>query len=83
MSTKVKIFGRHRIRATFYHGVAMIFLIVTGWYMLGVISEKTSFIVTSILFVVDYFAEMYDPHPESPGPWFKAHFHRFFDDGDD
>lgn len=24
---------------------------------------------------------MYDPHPETPGPWFASHFHRFIDDG--
>ena len=32
----------------------------------------------------DYLAEMYDPHPDAPGPWFRAHFHRLFElDGDD
>lgn len=43
----------------------------------GLLGDKASFIVTAVLFVVDYLAEMYDPHPENPGPWFKTHFHRF------
>jgi hypothetical protein len=72
-------FSRHRIRATFYHLVAILFLIVTALYAMSMISEKVSFIMTAILFVADYIAEMYDPHPETPGPWFKRHFHRFYD----
>jgi len=46
---------------------------------MDIISDKTSTILTGILFVTDYLAEMYDPHPDNPGPWFKRHFHRFFD----
>ena len=72
-------FGRHRIRANFYHLVAIIFLISTGLWLVGVLSDKASFVLTCILFVLDYLAEMYDPHPDSPGPWFEAHFHRFLD----
>jgi len=76
------IFKRHRIRATFYHGIAAIFLFTTMLYFAGVISEGTSFVITAILFVVDYVAEMYDPHPDNPGAWFKSHFHRFLNDDD-
>ena len=40
-----------------------------------------SFFISAFLFITDYLAEMYDPHPETPGPWFASHFHRFLDDG--
>ena len=77
-----RIFGRHHIRATFYHGIALVFLLGTGLWYFDVLSDKGSFILTAILFVVDYLAEMYDPHPDHPGPWFKSHFHRMFDNED-
>lgn len=73
----MRLFGRHRVRATFYHTVAVIFLFSTALWAMGLMSDKVSFIVTAVLFVVDYLAEMYDPHPDAPGPWFKTHFHRF------
>ena len=79
----LRLFGRHRVRATFYHLVAIIFLIATGLWLVGWMSDKWSFYLTAILFVADYLAEMYDPHPEAPGPWFRAHFHRFFNDDED
>jgi len=75
----MRLFGRHRVRATFYHLVALIFLFSTALWSFGIIGDKISFIITAMLFVVDYLAEMYDPHPDNPGPWFKAHFHRMFD----
>jgi len=78
----VRLFHRHRVRATFYHIIAIVFLIVAGMVEGGLINERTGFWLGLILFVIDYVAEMYDPHPESPGPWFKSHFHRFFE-GDD
>ena len=74
------LFGRHRIRATFYHLVAIVFLISTVLCAVGWIGDKASYVITAILFVVDYLAEMYDPHPDNPGPWFQAHFHRAIDD---
>ncbi len=81
----MNIFGRHHVRATFYHIVAIIFLITTTLWLFGVVNDKWSLIVTIVLFVSDYIAEMYDPHPDNPGPWFKSHFHRFYDgeDNDD
>jgi hypothetical protein len=76
----MKLFNRHRVRATFYHLIALTFLTATGLWALGLISDTVSFYISATLFVIDYIAEMYDPHPETPGPWFKAHFHRFFND---
>ncbi len=78
-----RIFGRHHIRANFYHAVAVTFLLSVILWKFHVISDLTSYIISVFLFVVDYLAEMYDPHPENPGRWFKSHFHRFFDDTDD
>lgn len=75
-----KIFGRHHVRTKVYHCVALIFVIGTVLWYFELISDKASYILTAILFVIDYIAEMYDPHPDKPGPWYKAHFHRFLDD---
>ncbi len=72
------ILGRHRIRATFYHFVALVFLASTALWYFGFISDLTSYMITAILFIVDYIAEMYDPHPENPGTWY-AYFHRAYD----
>ena len=74
-----RLFGLHRVRATFYHMVAIVFLISTALWLMGIVDDKMSYYITAVLFVVDYLAEMYDPHPENPGPWFKAHFHRAID----
>ena len=78
-----RLFHRHRVRATFYHTAAIIFVATTVLWGLGIVSDTWSFYISATLFVADYIAEMYDPHPEFPGPWFKAHFHRFFDDTED
>jgi len=59
--------------------VAIVFLISTAFWYVGLLSDKMSYIITAVLFVVDYIAEMYDPHPDNPGPWY-AHFHRIVDD---
>ena len=77
------LFHRHRVRATFYHMIAIIFLVSTGLWLAGILSDTTCFYISSTLFLVDYIAEMYDPHPDTPGPWFKAHFHRLFDGGEE
>lgn len=77
---KETFLGRHRVRATFYHVGAVVFLITTALTIFGIIGVTGSYIITATLFVVDYIAEMYDPHPENPGPWFERHFHRFLDD---
>lgn len=75
----MQIFSRHHVRATFYHIVASIFLITTVLWMIDIINDKWSLIITIVLFIADYIAEMYDPHPDNPGTWFKTHFHRFTD----
>ena len=74
------MFKAHRVRASFYHIGVGIFLASALCAWLGLISGFTYSAITTILFVVDYLAEMYDPHPDNQGAWFKAHFHRFFDD---
>lgn len=74
----MKILGKHRFRTTFYHMVSIIFLLSTVFYVMGYLSDKTSYILTAALFVVDYIAEMYDPHPKNPGPWY-SYFHRAWD----
>jgi len=81
----MNIFGRHHVRSTFYHIVAIVFLIQTGLWLIDLLDDTVSLIITMVLFVADYIAEMYDPNPDNPGPWFKSHFHRFYDgdDGDD
>jgi hypothetical protein len=71
------------VRATFYHLIAVIFLATTALWAVGLVSAAWSFYISATLFVVDYIAEMYDPHPDSPGPWFKAHFHRFLHDDEE
>ncbi len=78
----MRLLGRHRVRATFYHMVAACFVFFTLLWSLDVISDKASFIISMFLFVTDYIAEMYDPHPDKPGPWY-AHFHRFYEGDDD
>ena len=75
----MRIFDKHRVRGSFYHMVALIFLVSTALWYFEIVSDKMSYIITAILFVVDYIAEMYDPHPENPGPWY-AHFHRIKED---
>lgn len=72
----MKIIGKHHIRANFYHLVSLVFLAsMTLWYF-DIISDHVATIISFALFITDYVAEMYDPHPDSPGPWFKRHFHR-------
>ena len=77
------MFGRHRVRAHFYHLVSTLYLWTMTMWWLDVISDSTSTWIGATLFFVDYVAEMYDPNPDNPGPWFQAHFHRFLDNKDD
>ena len=78
----MKILGKHRFRATFYHMISSVFLFSTALWYFGYMSDKTSYILTAMLFVIDYIAEMYDPHPENPGPWY-SYFHRAFEINED
>ena len=73
-------FNEHHVRANFYHVVAVAFLITTVLWSFNVITGTASFIIGIILFATDWLAEMYDPHPENPGPWFASHFHRITDE---
>ena len=54
-----------------------VFLVAMVFWEIGWVSDSTSTMVSDTLFVLDYLAEMYDPNPDAPGPWFKSHFHRF------
>lgn len=74
------IFGRHRIRANFYHFVSFLYVLTMILWGVGALTDMASTWIGFTLFVIDYIAQMYDPHPENPGPWFKRHFHRFYDD---
>lgn len=77
-----KIFGRHHVRANFYHFVSLLYVLTMVIWGLGIISGAVSTVIGAILFAIDYLAQMYDPHPNNPGPWFKRHFHRFLDEDD-
>jgi len=78
----MRILDKHGVRAMFYHMVSIVFLTSTGLWFFGHLSDKTSYILTATLFVVDYIAEMYDPHPKNPGPWYR-YFHRAFEINDE
>lgn len=73
------LFGKHRVRSTFYHVTAAIVVVSTLAQMLGLMSITFCFYVTTVVFFTDYIAEMFDPHPENPGSWFERYFHRAFD----
>lgn len=73
-------FNEHHVRANFYHIVAVAFLITTVLWSFSAISDTASFIIGIVLFTTDWIAEMYDPNPENPGPWFESHFHRICDE---
>jgi uncharacterized membrane protein YtjA (UPF0391 family) len=60
--------------------VALAFLVTTVLWSFDLINDKASFVIGIVLFVTDWLAEMYDPHPEKPGPWFASHFHRVTDE---
>ena len=78
-----RIFGRHHVRANFYHFVSFLFLLTMILWGVGIIPDNVSTIIGMVLFITDYIAEMYDPHPDTPGPWFKSHFHRLVDGRED
>ena len=73
-------FDEHHVRANFDHVVAVAFLITTILWSFDIVSGTASFIIGIVLFATDWIAEMYDPHPENPGPWFESHFHRITDE---
>lgn len=75
------LFKRHRVRASVYHSGALVFVLVASVYYI-VLGNEVGWMdkFCLVYFLFDYLAEMYDPHPDNPGPWFKAHFHRMFND---
>lgn len=78
----IDMIGKHHIRANFYHLVSALFVVSMALWYFDIISDHVATIVSFALFIVDYIAEMYDPHPDAPGPWFRRHFHRAFDNSD-
>lgn len=76
-----RLLKNHRIRATVYHFGAILFLIMTFIYYNSMESVVVTWyeIFCIAYFVFDYLAEMFDPHPETPGPWFIRYFHRIYD----
>tara|TARA_R110000772_G_scaffold145543_1_gene255568 strand:- start:669 stop:914 length:246 start_codon:yes stop_codon:yes gene_type:complete len=79
----MSVFGKHRVRNTFYHIIAVLYLATMAVWMNGWIESANATAIGFLLFVIDYLAEMYDPNPKDPGSWFKRHFHRFLDNGDE
>ena len=77
---ETRLFGKHRVRATFYHIGALLFIGISILNFINIISTSVAYVLTSILFIIDYLAEMYDPHPANMEPWYKTHFHGFFKD---
>lgn len=74
------IFKRHRVRSTFYHVVTASSVVLAIIGFAGFIPMNVAFAISLFLIFADWVAEMYDPHPEAPGPGFKRHFHRIIDD---
>ena len=72
--------NRHHIRGSFYHGGLALFVAATiyWWDIVDWSHPYTIFTVT--LVIVDYIAEMFDPHPDNMGKWYERYFHRFFDE---
>lgn len=79
----MKLFKKHRVRATVYHLTALTALAVIILNLTGLLSDKIALYITLTVFILDYVLELYDPNPDAPGPWFKRHFHRAFDDNDE
>ena len=74
-----RLIGRHRVRSNFYHFVSSLYVATMALWFAGWFSDSFATWFGFFLFAIDYLAHMYDPHPDTPGPWFKAHFHRFLD----
>ena len=76
----MRLFGKHRVRASFYHIGAGLFLGLTLFQLLGIVNQTQAYVLTCILFVIDYLAEMFDPHPDNMGSWYERYFHRIYED---
>ena len=76
-----RVLNRHTVRTRVYHVGAATFATVALYYYFVLNNSVGWFDLFCVgYFIFDYAAEMYDPHPDTPGPWFKRHFHRFFKD---
>ncbi len=73
------LLSRHRVRATFYHLTLVLTIVLAVAYQGEALTENTVIVSGWIIIFLDWLAEMYDPNPDNPGPWFKAHFHRIWD----
>lgn len=76
------MFGRHHIRASYYYlGLIGTLLALCAEYF-DLVTTSTALYISVFFIVTDFIAEMYDPHPTNPGPWYK-HFHRLWDNKED
>lgn len=75
----MNLFGLHHIRASYYFLGLIVTIVAIILESFGTISTSAALYITVFFIVTDFIAEMYDPHPSNPGPWFKAHFHRLWD----
>ena len=79
-----RFFTKHRVRASVYHAGALIFLTTALVYYVSLGNPFGWFDAFCVgYFVFDYLAEMFDPHPDLPGPGFLKYFHRAFEDEDE
>jgi hypothetical protein len=77
-----RFFKKHRVRASFYHIGALLFLCAAFFYYVVFDNPVGWFdVVCVIYFVVDYVAEFFDPNPSAPGTGYAVidYFHRAFD----
>lgn len=72
------MFGLHHIRASYYFLGLIVSIIALVLQAFGTISSQLALYITVFFIITDFFAEMYDPHPTNPGPWWH-HFHRIWD----
>ena len=81
------LFSKHHVRGIYYY-LGLIFsvtVLILDEY--DIVETKTALYVALFFIATDFVAEMYDPHPNAPGPlfgknpigWIKSHFHRIWD----
>lgn len=78
----MKLFGKHHIRASYYYLGLIVSVAALVLQSFGTISSQLALYITVFFIVTDFVAEMYDPHPTNPGPWYN-HFHRLWDNKED
>lgn len=79
----MKLFKKHRVRATFYHITALISVATICGHLYDIIPAEVALWISFGIIFIDYVAEMFDPNPSAPGPLLKRYFHRAFDDTTD